>query len=312
MRSHQSKSCSPDFGRAVTDYLTHLTAGGRSPATVESYSSTLRALGSALSGNVMLSAISAHRLDVAVTALCRPAARGSCERSQATLNRYRSTFRVFFRWAFETGRLPSNPAAALRLASAESTPTPPIRPEETRRFLAAIRRSGDPLRVRDEALFALYALTGLRRAEALTLDSSDYDAEEKSIRVRNGKGRRPRTVPVVTVLAAVLDEYRRRFPAQGGKLFPGRDPGEGLTPRQAHTRFQLWKAAADLRAELSIHSFRVGFATAIHEASSDFAMVSRALGHRDFRSTLRYLAPDRNKLVQAIEATLAGVLCCDR
>ena len=110
----------------------------------------------------------------------------------------------------------------------------------------------------------------------------------------------------------MLDEFIRRFPAPGGKLFPGRGPGEGLTPRQAHARFQLWKAAADLRAELSIHSFRVGFATAIDEASRDFAMVSRALGHRDFRSTLRYLAPDRDKLVQAIEATLAGVLCCGR
>jgi len=308
MRSRQSNSCAPDFEGAVRDYLTHLAAGGRSPATIESYESTLRALGTALKGNVRLSTISAHRLDAAVAALSGPAAPGPCDRSQATLNRYRSTFRVFFRWAFETGRLRSNPAAGLRLANAESAPTPPIRPEETKRFLAAIHASGDSLRLRDQALFALYALTGLRRAEALALDIPDYDAGDHSIRVRNGKGRRPRVVPVVTALGAVLNEFMRGFPGRGGKLFPGRAPGGGLTPRQANRRFQLWKVAAHLREELTIHSFRSGFATAVHNASNDLTLVSRALGHHDLRSTLRYVAPDRGKLTKAIEAALGGAL----
>lgn len=308
MRSRHS-NCRPlDFESAVRDYLTHLTAGGRSPATIESYTNTLRALGSALNGHVRLAAISAHHLDAAMAALSEPTAPGLPERSQATLNRYRSTFRVFFRWAFETGRVKSNPATGLRLAYAESAPTPPIRPEETKRFLQAIRSSSDPLRLRDEALFALYALTGLRRAEALALDISDYDADDKSIRVRNGKGRRPRIVPVVTALGTVLNRFRRGLPSRGGKLFPGRVSCGGLTPRQANMRFQLWKAAARLRDELTMHSFRSGFATAVHNASNDFTLVSRALGHHDLRSTLRYVAPDRGKLTKAIEGTLAGVL----
>jgi integrase len=308
MRSRQSNYCAPDFKGAVRDYLTHLAAGGRSPATIESYESALRALGTALKGKVRLSTISAHRLDAAVAALSGPAAPGSCERSRATLNRYRSTFRAFFRWAFETGRLRSNPAAGLRLANAESAPTPPIRPEETRRFPAAIRASSDSLRLRDQALFALYALTGLRRAEALGLDIPDYDADDRSIRVRNGKGRRPRNAPVVAALGAVLNEFMRGLPGREGKLFPGRAPGGGLTPRQANRRFQLWKVAAHLREELTIHSFRSGFATAVHNAGNDLTLVSRALGHHDLRSTLRYVAPDRGKLTKAIEAALTGVL----
>ena len=71
-------------------------------------------------------------------------------KSMGCLNPYRSTYRSFCRWAFETGRVTANPASRLRSARVDSPPTALITPEETRRFLAAIRCSNDPLRLRDE------------------------------------------------------------------------------------------------------------------------------------------------------------------
>ncbi|MGC9971215.1 MAG: hypothetical protein ABSE56_11570 [Bryobacteraceae bacterium] len=61
MPSHQSKSYSPDSQSAVTDYLTHLTAGGRSPATIESYARSLGLLGKLLGPNIPLEELSADR-----------------------------------------------------------------------------------------------------------------------------------------------------------------------------------------------------------------------------------------------------------
>src|ERR1017187_6851887 len=118
-------------------------------------------------------------------------------KSMGCLNPYRSTYRSFCRWAFETGRVTANPASRLRSARVDSPPTALITPEETRRFLAAIRCSNDPLRLRDEALFCTYALTGMRRSEVLQLDVSDFDSSQKILRVKAGKGRRWRNVPVV-------------------------------------------------------------------------------------------------------------------
>jgi integrase/recombinase XerC len=170
----------------------------------------------------------------------------------------------------------------------------------------AIRRSNDPLRFRDEALFLTYALTGLRRTEALRLDVSDYDAEKGMLRVKSGKGRRARTIPVARQLGPVLRRFCN-YRQSGGKLFAGRAPGKGLTARQAQVRFDLWKTAAGLRPELRIHSFRAGFATTLHRGCGDVILVSRALGHRDLRPTLRYVEPHTRRLPRAIEKSFTGI-----
>jgi len=255
-----------------------------------------------------LDTISSEVLDAAIVRLTasRP------KKSEVTLNRHRSTFKTFFRWAFETGRVSRNPAVLLRLARVDSPPTPPITIPETCLLLATIRHSRDPLRLRDQALFAMYALTGVRRAEALQLNISDYDRSNGLLRLNNGKGRQARVIPVVRPLALLLEELRGdpacRQNRERVKLFPGRIRGRSLTTRQANARFDRWKAVAGLRAELTIHSFRAGFATTLHREAGDVLLVSRALGHRDLRQTLRYVAPYAEMLPKAMERSFAGVV----
>ena len=67
-------------------------------------------------------------------------------RSESTLNRRRSTYRAFLRWAFETGKIRENPAVRLRLARLDSPPARSIAVAETSLLLRAIRNSADPLR----------------------------------------------------------------------------------------------------------------------------------------------------------------------
>ncbi|MGD0496827.1 MAG: tyrosine-type recombinase/integrase [Bryobacteraceae bacterium] len=297
------------FRQAAGDYLVHLKAAGKSPATIESYAASLASLGESLGARAALAALSTGELDAAVAGMSVAAGDGAPARSEATLNRHRSAYRTFFRWAYETGRISRNPAALLRLARVESPRTPAITPPETHSLLSAIRRSGDRLRLRDEALFATYALTGLRRTEALRLNASDYNADGGILRVRDTKGGRARNVPVPRILAESLEKFLGGPPRRpaGSKLFPGRVPGRGLTARQAHARFERWKGVAGIRTELTIHSFRAGFATALHRTTRDAILVSRALGHRDLRPTLRYVETDQEELPRAIERAFAGL-----
>jgi len=65
---------------------------------------------------------------------------------------------------------------------------------------------------------------------------------------------------------------------------------------------------AGLRKELTIHSFRAGFASTLHGGSGDVVLVSRALGHRDLRPTLRYVAPYPELLPGAIEQCFDGIV----
>jgi integrase len=182
---------------------------------------------------------------------------------------------------------------------------------EVRSFLRAIRHSKESLRLRDEALFALYAFTGLRRAEALSLDMADYNAATRTLQVKNGKSGRPRVVHVISQLGLLLERLQqhgeRGRAIENGKLFPGRTLGQSLTTRQAQSRFQHWKAIAGLRPALTIHSFRVGFATALHWQSRDVVLVSRALGHGDLRPTLRYIDLSAGELPDWMETTFRQI-----
>lgn len=298
------------FADALDEYLVHLRAMGRSAATIEAYAREIELLGRFIGRNVRLPAISAGVLDAAVAAISGEPASRRVRRSGATLNRCRSTYRAFFRWAFETGRIAGNPAALLRLARAESAPTLPITLQESRLFLTAIRRSADPLRLRDEALFSVYALTGLRRAEALRLELADYNPGAKTLRVKDLKAGRPRMVPVARPLGLALEKFLASLESNsaGGPLFEGRLCGKPLTVRQAQTRFERWRNAAGLRRGITIHSFRAGFATTLHRASGDLVLVSRALGHRDLRPTLRYVESCPGILPRVIEKSFARLV----
>lgn len=64
------------------------------------------------------------------------------------------------------GPQPSRPVR-LHPTRVDSPPTPSIAVAETSLLLRAIRNSADPLRLRDEALFSTYAMTGLRRLALL-------------------------------------------------------------------------------------------------------------------------------------------------
>ena len=200
--SRPRKPCG--FWQSVEDFLLHVQASGRSTATIQSYKESLALLGGYVGEQMPLRDLSTETLNSAIAGMSIIGYPGGRRRSEATLNRHRSAFRGFFRWAFETGRIPTNPALLLHRARVESAPTPPITLAEARLFLRTIRRSNDPLRLRDEALFSTYVLAGLRRKEALLLDQSDYNVKARLLCIKNGKGGQVRTVPVVRALGRLL------------------------------------------------------------------------------------------------------------
>jgi integrase/recombinase XerD len=292
---------------AVVDYLVYLRASGRKATTIGSYEESLALLGRKMGADIPLRDVSPTLLNTTVAGLTAIDGQLRKRRSQTTLNRHRSAYRGFFGWAVETKRIPSNPARLLGRSNIESVPTQAMTLYEVHSFLRAIRHSSDPLRVRDETLFALYAFTGLRRAEALQLAEQDYNAATRTLQVKNGKSGRPRTVHVIARLGLLLESLQKYCgPGRkivNGKLFPGRGADENLTTRQVQSRFQHWKAIAGLRSTLTIHSFRVGFATALHRQSRDVVLVSRALGHGDLRPTLRYIQLSAAELPHWMEST---------
>ena len=143
-------------------------------------------------------------------------------------------------------------------------------------------------------MFSVYAFTGIRRAEALALRVGDYDRFAKTLQLTKSKRSSVRMQHLPTILLQTLNEYLgnkikdesydRNLP-----LFPGNKPGIFLSCRQASNRFEKWKGISEIRKNLTIHSFRSGYATQLYKSSKDPLLVSFAMGHCSFNTTRRYI-----------------------
>ena len=72
-------------------------------------------------------------------------------------------------------------------------------------------------------------------------------------------------------------------------LFPGRTPDRPLAATSIQKACKTSALQAGLQAEVSPHTLRHSFATALLEAGVDLLTISRLLGHKSFTTTMVYL-----------------------
>jgi integrase/recombinase XerD len=134
--------------------------------------------------------------------------------------------------------------------------------------------------------------TGMRRAEMCQLKVEDIDSDRMLIRIRQGKGRRDRDVPLSPKLLETLREYWRWMKPKT-YLFPGTVNGsradKPITPKM------LWAACREAAQRAGItkpvhpHLLRHSFATHLLEGGADLPTVQALLGHADLKPTSIYL-----------------------
>ncbi len=305
-RNQDAGTAGVALSSAVNDFHMHMKAAGRASGTILCYLGELERL-NGIFGNRDIDQVTGRHLEKVIVLLSGQYINGP-RRTAVTMNRIKSTYRSFFKWACESGYASHNPAACLLLAKANSRTTIPITSDEIMYFLCTIRKSGDRFAGRDEALFATYAFTGIRRSEALSLRVKDYDPVSLTLYLPQAKGGNSRIQPVPLLLAEILERYIYELRCNGitgayAPLFPGRYAYRPLSFRQAQARFDKWKNIAGIRKGLTIHSFRSGFATLLYRATGDILLVARAMGHSDIRSTDHYVSNNMPAIREAMEKT---------
>jgi integrase/recombinase XerD len=155
--------------------------------------------------------------------------------------------------------------------------------DEVRRLLAA---ETDPLW---HTLFRTAYSSGLRVDEVIHLQVEDIDSPRMVLHVRNGKGGKPRDLPLGESLLRLLRRYWRVTRPEGPWLFPGRRPGTHVSKRAAQHRIAKVVARAGIRRRCTMHTLRHSFATHQLERGVDIRVVQTLLGHADIKTTVRYL-----------------------
>jgi site-specific recombinase XerD len=136
-------------------------------------------------------------------------------------------------------------------------------------------------------LLTLYA-AGLRLNEGLKLLPTDIDSKRMVIRVRQGKGKKDRYVPLPMKLLVTLREYWKVAKPKVF-LFERREPGKPLAKRTVQDWCAVARRHAGIGKWVTPHTFRHSFATHLLEGGTDLRTIQILLGHRSLNTTAMYL-----------------------
>ncbi|MBX6312669.1 MAG: tyrosine recombinase XerC [Isosphaeraceae bacterium] len=217
----------------------------------------------------------------------------------STIARRLASLRSFYRFQRRQGAVATDPAAGLRNPKQPKRLPRLMRAEDVLRLLDAIP-TGEPLGVRDRAMFETLYGGGLRVAELVGLDLEDLDPGQGLVRVR-GKGRRERLCPVGEVaMAWILRWVPLRRPKRSGEpaVFLNRYGGR-LSTRSVGRLLQTHLVRLGLDPASSPHTLRHSFATHLLDRGADLRSVQELLGHRRLTTTQIYTHVTRERLLDA-------------
>ena len=260
-----------------------LLAARRAPRTVEAYRRDLVALRTWLGRS-----ISAATLEDLETYTAQLRADGL---SAATLARRTAAARTFFRHLQLIGAREDNPAAEVALPRRTRSLPRTLSAGEAERLVEAASGT-TPRALRDRALVELLYGAGLRVSEAIGLERSGVDLDERAVRVL-GKGGKERVVPVGRQAVEAL----RRYLSRGRPYLDRRHRrelflnarGGALTRSGAFLILRRLAEAAGLEpGRVHPHLLRHSFATHLIEGGADLRSVQEMLGHADLSTTELY------------------------
>ena len=139
---------------------------------------------------------------------------------------------------------------------------------------------------------------GLRISEVCRLRVEDIDSARGLIHVRLGKGNKDRYVMLAERLLLELRAYWAKVRPADGWLFPGRKPGQALTPSAVRARLKEAVAALKLNKRVTVHTLRHSFATHLLEAGTGIRQIQVLLGHASIRTTARYTQVSKQQIAR--------------
>ena len=156
-------------------------------------------------------------------------------------------------------------------------------------FEQCVVRARTPVQLRnallDRAAFYLLWHGGLRLGEAEELCLEDLDLSERRLTVRQGKGRKDRTVYLTDTAVRALQSYlavRGMGPTSHVFLYHNKP----VTKNLIHNRIKA--AGKRVGVKVSPHPLRHTFATQLLNAGCRVTTIQKLMGHRRLNSTMIY------------------------
>ena len=281
----------------IAQWRSHLTeARRRSPHTVRAYVSAARRLihSRGLTSWEAAAAMEAHDLR---SHLAARRAEGLANTSAA---RELSALKAFVAYARSEAGDPDPSAPRLRGPRLKKGLPRPVTPDDAVNMADLIdgTASEDWIGARDRAVLLLMYGSGLRIAEALSLQARDVPLGE-TLQV-TGKGGKQRLVPILPITREAVAEYCEQCPwplSQKEPLFRGAKGGP-LSQGMVQKAMAKARRALGLPDTATPHALRHSFATHLLGAGADLRSLQELLGHASLGSTQIYTKVDAASLLE--------------
>ncbi len=255
------------------------------PSTIQGYERDLTKHAVPELGSKRISRLQRPELQRWVDGLTTP------ERSPSTIRNIVAALRALIGFAELRGWVHVNPCNGLRLPAGQKARDRIASPTEAEELIAAMRP-------KDRATLGLAVYAGLRLGELLALDVAAVDLDGGWIHVHRSwdrgtkqfiptKSRKPRSVPIIDKLAALLaDHFVLLDHPNDGLLFPSANNSDwptdaGILRRRTHAR---WKKMG--LKPLGFHEGRHTYASIAIAAGLNAKTLSTYLGHATITITL--------------------------
>ena len=217
---------------------------------------------------------------------------------------YLGTIRRFFSFLETRSVILRNPAHGVPLPRVRRLPKAILSEAQARRLMNA----PSPWSImgrRDRAILETLYGSGLRLGECVRVLASDLDLWDRTLLVRNGKGKKDRMVPLTGRATIALDVYLKesrpeflRDPKEAA-LFLTRQ-GRQMGMHTVRLMMKRHAVGAKIPGRVYPHLLRHACATHLLQGGADIRHVQELLGHARLETTALYtrvVAPDLRRVV---------------
>lgn len=223
-----------------------------------------------------------------------------------TVSRKITAVRSFYRFLMRTERIQVNPAQWLKRPKLKQRLPSFLTLDEVFRLLDATVVGGKFREVRMAFTVRLFYATGMRISEVWGLNLSDFDTQQRTVRVF-GKGRKERVIPFGKQLLPHLQTYlaaRSVYLQEKGTVLDAllvSNRGKRLGRAAISGDLQTLVERAAIQSHVSPHTLRHTFATHLLEAGADIRAIQELLGHASLATTQKYTHLDMDYLAAVYE-----------
>jgi integrase/recombinase XerC len=212
-----------------------------------------------------------------------------------------AAIRKLFTFMEENRIIAGNPANTVKGARREEKEPGILYKEQ---YKALLYEASD--HIRDYAIIMTFLQTGIRLSELVNLQLDDVDFEHRILKVRQGKGKKDRHIPLVDEAAKALRNYLRyrntELILDDDILFLAKN-GTSLNVSSVKYIVAKYVKKAGIRKKVSVHTLRHTFGAHKADKQMGIATLQELMGHKKKETTLKYIHLARTNLRQEMAQT---------